>query len=279
MGSGRILLLTLALSLLPGQIRSQSINAAGSAAKAPRTNSIFAAQRPASEPTADPQAVQETHQDPAQGPKPDTLEATPGSITASAPRRPGELYAPPTGQERLHNFTFDAFGPYPIFTAAASAGIHQATDSPPEWREGSAAYGRRFGSSYGIGFVETSTRYGLAAALREDTLYYQCACKGIFPRLGHAVLSSFTGRRGADGHRVISLPSIVAPYAGTFTGTYAWYPRRFGAEDAFRMGNNGYLSYIGGNIALEFLYGGPHSLLSKAHLPIPAPAAAQQPKQ
>lgn len=258
MGSARFLLVTLALSLLPGPIHSQP-------SADPHPNAAPAQQAP-------PQA-------PPQEPLPDSPHATPGSISASAPRREGEPYAPPTRSERLHNFTFDAFGPYPFITAAASAGLHQAMDSPPEWREGGAAYAKRFGSSYGIGVVETGTRYGLAAALHEDTLYYRCACHGIFPRLGHAVLSSFTGRRGADGRRVVSLPSIAAPYAGAFTGTYAWYPGRYGAKDALRMGTNGYLSYIGGNIALEFLYGGPHSLLSHVHLPIPTPASAQQPKQ
>ena len=52
----------------------------------------------------------------------------------------------------------------------------------------------------------TTTRYALSEALREDTLYYRCECKGVFPRLRHAVISTFTARRGVDGHRVFSLP-------------------------------------------------------------------------
>ena len=32
------------------------------------------------------------------------------------------------------------------------------------------------------------------------------------------------------------------------------------------MGNYNLLAYAGGNIALEFLYSGPHSLLSRMHL-------------
>ena len=32
------------------------------------------------------------------------------------------------------------------------------------------------------------------------------------------------------------------------------------------MGNYTTLGYVGGNIALEFLYSGPHSLLSRMHL-------------
>jgi hypothetical protein len=114
--------------------------------------------------------------------------------------------------------------------------------------------------------VSTTTRYALAQAFREDTLYYRCECKGLFPRLGHALISTFTARRGEDGHRVFSFPSLVAPYAGSMTAVYGWYPDRYDAEDGFRMGNYSLLGYAGENVALEFLYGGPHSLLSRLHL-------------
>jgi len=80
------------------------------------------------------------------------------------------------------------------------------------------------------------------------------------------VISTLTARRGEDGHRVFSFPALVAPYAGTMTAVYGWYPSRFGARDALRMGNYNLLADVVGNIALEFLYGGPHSLLHRMHL-------------
>src|SRR5208282_1096396 len=86
------------------------------------------------------------------------------------------------------------------------------------------------------------------------------------PRLSHAVISTFTARRGDDGHRVFSFPALVAPYAGTMTAVYGWYPGRYGAKDAFRMGNYSLLAYAGANLSLEFLYSGPHSLLSRMRL-------------
>ena len=46
--------------------------------------------------------------------------------------------------------------------------------------------------------VTTTTRYALAEAFHEDTLYYRCDCHGIFPRLGHAVISTVTARHGQD---------------------------------------------------------------------------------
>jgi hypothetical protein len=146
------------------------------------------------------------------------------------------------------------------------AGISQADNTPPEWKQGGEGYGRRFASDFGIAAVSTTTRYALAEALREDTLYYRCECKGVFPRLSHAVTSTLIARRGADGHRVLSLPALVAPYAGTMTAVYGWYPSRYDAKDALRMGNYLLLGSLGWNIAREFLSGGPHSLFSRMHL-------------
>jgi len=188
-------------------------------------------------------------------------------------------YERPTQKTKLRNYFFDAFGPYPIVGAAFAAGINQADNTPPEWKQGAEGYGKRMGSDFGIATVSTTTRYALAQALREDTLYYRCECKGVLPRLSHAVISTFTARRGEDGHRVFSIPDLVAPYAGTMTAVYVWYPGRYRAEDALRMGNYSLLAYVGGNVALEFLYSGPHSLLSRMHLNNShgAPAPGSQP--
>jgi hypothetical protein len=186
---------------------------------------------------------------------------------ASTTSAPLDLtYVRPTQRTMVMNYAFDTFGPYPFVGAAVTAGINQFTNSPPEWDQGLEGYSKRFGSNFGIAAVTTTTRYGLAQAFREDTMYYRCECNGFFPRLRHAALSTLTGRHGEDGHRVFSIPALVAPYAGTMTAVYGWYPNRYGAKDAFRMGNYTMLWYMGGNVGLEFLYSGPHSLLSRMHL-------------
>jgi hypothetical protein len=106
----------------------------------------------------------------------------------------------------------------------------------------------------------------LAEAFKEDTLYYRCECKGLLPRLSHAVVSTLTARHGEDGHRAFSASSVVAPYAGTMTAVYAWYPDNYDTRSALRMGNYNLLGSVGQNILLEFFYSGPHSLLSRMHL-------------
>ncbi|MGA8090463.1 MAG: hypothetical protein WCA10_24525 [Terracidiphilus sp.] len=179
----------------------------------------------------------------------------------------------------MKSFTFDAFGPYAFSGTALIAGLDQATNTPPEWKQGFVGYSERFGSDFGIAVVGTTTRYGLAAVLKEDTSFYPCVCRGLFPRLRHAAISTLTARRGDDGHRVFSIPALIAPYAGSTGAVYGWYPNRFSARDAFRMGNYSLLESVGGNIALEFLYSGPHSLLSRIHLKTgphaPVPVSSQ----
>lgn len=198
-----------------------------------------------------------------------TLPDAPQPSTAQVPTYGyvvTDAYTRPSEGTKLRNYAFDAFGPYPVVIAAATAGIHQISNAPPEWGQDLQGYSYRLASDFGISLVSTTSRYVLAEAIGEDTLYYRCDCKGVFPRLGHAMVSTFTGRYGADGHRRFSVPAVVAPYAGNLTAFYGWYPARFGAQDAFRAGSYSLLIYMGGNVALEFFYGGPHSLLSRMHL-------------
>ena len=129
------------------------------------------------------------------------LPTSPGST----PVQPALTYTRPTEKTKLHNYFFDAF---PIAGAAIAAGINQAERTPPEWEQGAEGYGKRFGSNFAIAAVSTTARYTLAKAFGEDTLYYRCGCKGLLPRLNHAVISTFTARRGDDGHRVFSFPAL-----------------------------------------------------------------------
>jgi hypothetical protein len=188
-------------------------------------------------------------------------------MAESTPRPlPDLTYFRPTQKRKLRNYFFDAFGPYPIVGAALVAGVNQAYNTPKEWGQGAQGYGERFGSDFGIAVVTTTTRYAMADAFREDTLYYRCECKGAFRRLGHAVISTVTALRGEEGHRVFSFPALVAPYAGTMTAVYGWYPGRFGVGDGLELGSYSLAGFTAENIAREFFYNGPRSLLSRLHL-------------
>lgn len=180
--------------------------------------------------------------------------------------QPGQPYERPSQKVKFHNYLFDTLGPYPFIGSAFAAGLSQAYGTPPEWGQGWDSYGVRVANYFGINMITTTTRYGLAEAFHEDSLYYRCECRGFFPRFGHALISTVTARRGDDGHRVFSFPALAAPYAGSMTAVSAWYPSRYELMDGFRIGNYNLLYQAAENVALEFLYGGPHTLLS--HMPL-----------
>src|SRR5208337_2916518 len=121
----------------------------------------------------------------------DSLDPS-GIVTSTTAAQPDLTYLRPTEKTKIENYLFDAFGPYPAAGATLAAGISQAYNTPPEWKQGAKGYGKRFGSDFGIAAISTTTRYGLAEAFREDTLYYRCECKGVLPRLRHAVISTLT---------------------------------------------------------------------------------------
>lgn len=206
-------------------------------------------------------------------------ESSPVTAATSVSGQAVLVYVRPTARTKLNNYIFDAYGPYPIAGAAVAAGISQWSNAPPEWNQGAEGFTKRFGSDFAIAAIGTTARYGLAEAFKEDTLYYRCECSGVWPRTSHAVTSALMARRGEDGHRVFSFSALVAPYAGTMTAVYGWYPNRYGAKDAFRMGNYGLLAYVGENLALEFFHSSPHSLLARMHLKSTHGSPSQEPGQ
>src|SRR5271169_2044094 len=95
--------------------------------------------------------------------KSQSLSGSPESSAASTtPAPPDPTYTRPTEKTKIQNYFFDAFGPYPATGAAIAAAINQANNTPPEWRQGAEAYGKRFGSDFAIAAITTTTRYGLA---------------------------------------------------------------------------------------------------------------------
>lgn len=201
-------------------------------------------------------------------------DVTPVSVSAPTPVQADFAYERPTEVSKFRSYSLATFGPFPIAIGLGEAAVDQFDNAPPEWKQGTVGYSKRFGSDFGILGVSTTTRYVLAEALREDTRYYRCACTGLFPRFRYAVFSTLTARHGEEGRRIFSLPALVAPYAGSTTAVYGWFPSRYGAKDAFRMGNYNLLGAAGSSLWFEFIY--PHSRLARLHrAPAPAPPAAQ----
>jgi hypothetical protein len=149
-----------------------------------------------------------------------------------------------------------------VFTAA----IHQGTDNPPEWHQGAVGLSKRFGSNMGITAVGNATRFAAGQLLGEDTAFYRCECRNPWHRIEHAAVSALVARKRSNGDPVFSVAGLVAPYAATMTAVYGWYPGRYGAKDAFRMGNYNLLGNVGSNLTFEFLPERVRTFLRRVHL-------------
>lgn len=174
---------------------------------------------------------------------------------------PGDLYVPPTEEQKFHDFLMNAVGPVAFAGASFAAAIDQASDSPHKWGQGADAYSVRLASNLGISLVTATAQYSLAETFHEDTTYYRCTCSGFFPRFWHAAASTVTARRGEDGYTSFSVALTVSPFIGPLTAANTWIPGRDGPILGAHMGVFNLLGQFGQNESLEFLYGGPHTLL------------------
>lgn len=106
-------------------------------------------------------------------------------------------YEPLTASERWRGFFTGALGPQAILRTAAGAGISQWNNTPKEWRQGSEAYGERFGSHLAEHVVRITMESGAAAVLHEDNRYLPSTDTRFGARLKHAIASTFVARNEA----------------------------------------------------------------------------------
>ena len=106
-------------------------------------------------------------------------------------------YQPLTASERWRSYFVSALGPEAILRSAVGAGISQWNDTPKEWRQGSEAYGERFGSHLAEHVVRKTMESGAAAVLHEDNRYFLSTDASFGGRLKHAVGSVFVARNDA----------------------------------------------------------------------------------
>jgi hypothetical protein len=195
--------------------------------------------------------------------EPASLSApAPAAILPDAPQplAPGP-YVQPTQDQKFHSFVSNAVGPVAFAGAAMAGAIDQMFDFPSRWGQGLEGYGPRVASNLGISMVTATSQYGIAEVFREDTAYYRCTCSGMLPRLWHAALGSVTSHRGSDGHIEFSPALTVSPFIGPMVAANTWIPSHDGPRLGFHMGEHNLLGQLAQDEALEFVYGGPNTLL------------------
>ena len=157
-----------------------------------------------------------------------------------------------TAHDKFRDYLFAMTGPLPLLGEAASAGIRQWKDSPPEWGQGWGAYGHRFASNMGYNAVRQTIIFATSAALREDTRFYLSEETGAWRRTRHALLATVTARQ-ADGRRRFSISS-VAGVVGASAVSRTWGPPHWRTPMSIATNSGVSLALSAGfNVAREFL--------------------------
>jgi hypothetical protein len=163
----------------------------------------------------------------------------------------------PTRQERFEWWARDMLGPSAVAGNLTSAAWGQwVSDEPPQWPNDDDGYVNRLGVATATTAITETSFSLLSAAFREDARYYRCPCRGLGPRLGHALKMTFYARR-PDGSATFSLPKTVSPFAGPLVTRTTLYPEGYTLADGALSGAYAVLMNAGWNLAREFVLPAP----------------------
>jgi hypothetical protein len=150
---------------------------------------------------------------------------------------------PQTVLEKFKTATQDSFDYSSIFLPAAVAGINQATNNTPEFRQGAAGYGRYYWHAFADQAVENYAVEAIFPVItREDNRYYTLGTGGFLKRAGYSISRAVITRNDA-GNNTFNISEVVG--AGAAAGlSDLYYPSR-----ERTLGNT--ISKWGSNIGID----------------------------
>src|SRR5262249_26624349 len=95
-------------------------------------------------------------------------------------------------------------------------------NSPPEWGQGAAGYGRRLANNLAYNVARNTITYGLSSATHEDTRYFASGKVANRSRIAHALQSPVMARH-EDGRDSFSF-SNTAGIVGAKLMALTWAP-------------------------------------------------------
>jgi hypothetical protein len=138
----------------------------------------------------------------------------------------GAKLPPQTVKDKFKTGALDSFDYSSFIFVGIQAGIAQASNSYPAFRQGAAGYGRYYWHTFADQTDENLWVEGiLPAVLRQDSRYYTLGKGGIFKRGFYAVTRTVITRTDS-GHETFNASEIVG--AGTAAGISSlYYPTEY----------------------------------------------------
>ncbi len=116
-----------------------------------------------------------------------------------------------------------AFGPVPIARSAGGALISQWNDTPMEWGQGMAGFGKRFASAFSKHLLKMGIQYPIAHFRHETLGYRRSELQGFKPRMRYALLSTVITTKTTTGKRTVAAGEIAGSVGSGFLSRL-WQP-------------------------------------------------------
>lgn len=126
-----------------------------------------------------------------------------------------------------------------------------ATRYPPEWRQGSEAFGRNYGDALAQRVTFQTARFAAGVLTHEDPRYHPSASRNVFGRSVHAIAFTFVNRSDS-GRAMPAVSNFVGATAAGFIGN-AYLPGGF--DNATHAGQRATIQFgwtAAGNLFREF---------------------------
>jgi hypothetical protein len=144
------------------------------------------------------------------------------------------------------------YGPSAAARSTLGAGVAQAEDTPHEWGQGAAGFGRRFASAFGTHIIKKSIEYPVAKLRHEPFGYRPSTKNGFKSRALYAVTAVVITHKTTDGSRTVHSAEISGD-VGAGLLSRLWQPAStrtlatgFGSAGTMLAGDAGY------NVLREF---------------------------
>lgn len=130
---------------------------------------------------------------------------------------------PLTPRQKFHLFAKSAFDPFVFAEIGIQAGTSQARNSFPDYGQGAAGFGRRYGAALGDSVSSNFfSNFVYPVLLKEDPRYFRSGQGSVKRRIGYAFLQEFIAHTD-KGKRSVNFSNILgALSAGGVSNLY--YP-------------------------------------------------------
>jgi hypothetical protein len=131
---------------------------------------------------------------------------------------------PITAGQKFKLVTRSSFDPAEFVWYGLLAGISQAQNSEKEYGQGAAGYGKRYGSQFGDGVIESYMVEAIfPVVFRQDPRYFRTGRGGVWRREGN-VLKRLVVTKGDNGNSQFNISEIGGAGAAAAISTYSYHP-------------------------------------------------------